>query len=115
MADMKTCAEIRVDNLRELVQKYGGNVGLALKIGKAEAQISQWLNSAKDSKTGRPRSMSDDMARLIEKKTDQPHGWMDHDHSDVGLEQFKQLPQEVRAWLMRQGDTANKQKNSGKK
>lgn len=112
---MKTCAEIRIDNLRKLVGDYGGNVRLAEKIGKAEAQISQWLNSAKDSKTGRPRSMSDDMARLVEQKCGKEHGWMDNDHSDVGLEQFRQLPPEVRTWLMRQRDAPTEQKNSGTK
>lgn len=109
---MKTCQEIRVDNLRTLVSEHGSIVRLAEKIGKAEAQISQWLNSAKDSKTGRPRSISDDMCRLVEQKCGKEHGWLDHDHSDVGLEQFRQLPPEVRAWLMRQGNPSHEQKSN---
>ncbi len=98
---MKTSPEIRVDNLRSLVTEYGGIVRLAEKIEKAEARISQWLNFAKNSKTGRPRRMSDDMARLIEEKCGKERGWMDHDHSDFGLEQFRKLDPAIRAALMR--------------
>lgn len=98
---MKTCSEIRVDNLRNLVSEHGSIVRLAEKIDKAEAQISQWLNSSKNSKTGKPRNMSDDMARLIEQKCGKERGWLDHDHSDPALELFMKMSAELRAQAIR--------------
>ncbi len=101
---MKTINEIHRDNLQELVNEAGGVQSLANKLNKSAAQVSQWLNGAKDSKTGKPRGISDDAARQIEIKMDKEHGWLDHDHSDKGLEQFRKLPPEVRSWLMHQSD-----------
>lgn len=44
------------------------------------SQLSQWVNASPNSATGRPRSVSDDSARLIEEKLNLPRGWMDADH-----------------------------------
>jgi hypothetical protein len=106
---MKTIDEIRRDNIAILVEEHGGVKSLAVKLEKSEAQVSQWLNGSKDSKTGKQRGMNSDTSRSIEGKAGKERGWMDHDHSDTGLEQFKHLPTEVRAWLMRQGNQTDEQ------
>ena len=106
---MKTCQESRRDNLKALADEYGSNAALAKVIGKADAQIYQWLSASPDAKTGRPRAIHDDTAREIEQKCGKEIGWMDNDHSDPGLEAFKKLPKEVRAWLMRQGGATDEQ------
>jgi hypothetical protein len=104
---MKTCMEIRSENLKELEKQVGGRKNLADKTGKSEIQISQWINQSKDSKTGKPRGMSDDIAREIEEKCGKERGWLDNDHSDPALELYRSLPPDVRAWLMRTSNSGN--------
>ncbi|MFG0677715.1 LexA family protein [Delftia sp. WSY_7] len=60
-----------------LIKEAGSQAALSEKIGKAPAQISQWLNASTNSKTGKPRVMSNAIAREIEQKTGKPTGWMD--------------------------------------
>ncbi|MDR5777598.1 MULTISPECIES: hypothetical protein [unclassified Caballeronia] len=76
---MKTCHEIRKDQLRVLAEEVGGVIELASIISRSETQVRQWLNASKDSRTGKPRGIADDMARYIEKATGKPVGWMDND------------------------------------
>jgi hypothetical protein len=77
---MKTVAEIRRENLRACANKLGGVNYLAQAVEKSYAQISQWINASKDSKTKKPRGLSDDSARYLEKKLGKPRGWLDADH-----------------------------------
>lgn len=60
-----------------LVEEAGSQAALAEKIGKAPAQISQWVRALPDSKTGKPRSMSKEAAREVEARVGRPSGWMD--------------------------------------
>lgn len=67
----------RRENLAILIKEAGSQSNLSDAIGKAPAQISQWLNASTNSKTGKPRVMSNAIAREIEEKTGKPTGWMD--------------------------------------
>lgn len=60
-----------------LISEAGSQAVLSEKIEKAPAQISQWLNASINSKTGKPRAMSNAIARELEKKMGKPTGWMD--------------------------------------
>ena len=82
---MKTAKENRRANVKKLVEQYDGQAKFAKKIGKDPAQISQWATAAK-SHRGKPRGMSDDMARYIEKTCGLDRGWMDIDQSVPGSE-----------------------------
>ncbi len=74
---MKTIEETYRERLKMLVEKYKTQAGLARAIEKSPAQISQWINAAPDSKTGKPRSLDSETARIIEEKTGMPRAWMD--------------------------------------
>ena len=76
-----TSAEIRRANLATLVGQAGSQRTLADATELAPAQISQWATAAPNSRTKKPRNISDESARLLEAKMSKPVGWMDHDHS----------------------------------
>ena len=78
---MATVEENRRINLRQLVKDAGGNVKLAEATGYSEAQISQWLNASKDSRTGKPRGMRPETCRRIEAAMRKEPGWMDTEHA----------------------------------
>lgn len=78
---MTTIDQIYRDNLRLLVKEIGTQEALAEAIDKAPAQLSQWINGSKDSKTGKPRALSRATARDIENKLGKPEGWMDQPHA----------------------------------
>lgn len=65
-----------------LVDEFGSQAALAKAIEKSPAQISQWINASKDSKTGKPRSMDRETARRIERALGKPDGWMDQPITD---------------------------------
>lgn len=77
---MKTIEDIRHENLLAIVSELGANKALADLIQKDPAQVSQWVNRSPNSKTGRPRNISSDTARLTETATGKPSGWMDAPH-----------------------------------
>lgn len=76
---MKTIDQIRRENLALLVRDHKTQSQLADKLDKSSSQLSQWLNQSKNSGTGKPRKMSDEAAREIERKCNKPLGWMDQD------------------------------------
>jgi hypothetical protein len=78
---MKTIDEIHRDNLRILIDKWNSVRALAEALEMGEAQLSQWANGSKDSKTGKPRGIRPESLRLIETKLKLERGWLDHDHS----------------------------------
>lgn len=80
---MKTIEEIRRQNLKLLIVKYGGNASMSEKIGKSAAQVSQWSNASRDSLSGRPRSISSDACREIEGVLGLEVGWLDNDHESA--------------------------------
>lgn len=80
---MRTIDEIRRDNLETLIAEQGGVGLLANRIGhKNNTQISQWRNASVDQKTGKPRVVSNESARLLELTCNRPLGWMDNQHDD---------------------------------
>lgn len=60
--------DVRVANLRFLIEYGGGQIQLSKRIDKGPAKISQWLNRAPDSRTGKPRTTHSTTARFIESK-----------------------------------------------
>jgi SOS-response transcriptional repressor LexA len=87
---MKLVDEIRRENLAVLVTEAGGVTGLANKLGKDPAQVSQWLNASINSGTGKPRGIRSSTCRAIEEKCGKSVGWMEVDHSapDSGARDF---------------------------
>lgn len=82
-----TVEQIRRENLVVLLEgetERGVWAELADKLGKSPAQVSQWANASKDSKSGKPRSISTRTAREIERKLGKPEGWMDRPHKAGG-------------------------------
>ena len=74
---MKTIDEIRRSKLDMLIKEHRSLREFSEHVDKSPAQVSQLKNGAKDSKTGKPRGMSNEMARYLEEKTGKPRGWMD--------------------------------------
>lgn len=82
---MKPIEKVRRENLLRLASENGGPAALARALGdKSASQISQWLNASRDSKTGKPRSISNASAREIERLLGKPNAWLDTPH-DVAL------------------------------
>lgn len=77
---MPTSDEIRRTNLLRLVEEHGTQTALADVLDVSTAQLNQWINGAKDSKTGKRRGISDDKAREIERAVGKPRGWLDNVH-----------------------------------
>lgn len=74
---MQPVEATRRQKLSILIKEAGSQANLSEIIGKAPAQISQWLNASINSKTGKPRVMSNATARELEILTKKPQGWMD--------------------------------------
>ncbi|WP_422096865.1 hypothetical protein [Variovorax sp.] len=74
---METIDAIHRHRLALLIKEAGSQAKLATQTGKSAAQISQWLNASKDSKTGKPRAMDRNTAREFERACGKPSGWMD--------------------------------------
>ena len=83
---MKSIEEIYQDNVKLLVEEYGGVQALADVLKKSHSQVSQWKNASKDSKTQKPRTISKEMAKYIEDACNKPPGWMNTDHSSHHIE-----------------------------
>lgn len=92
---MQRIEEIYRARLLLLVQMKGKGRQriLAELIDKSPAQLSQWINASKDSKTGQPRSMDKKTAREVEKKLGLPQGWMDQPVTETESEA---LPADLR-------------------
>ncbi len=84
-AIMKTCDEIRRDNLKLLIKAAGSEFLLAEKYGCTEANIKTMARAYKDSKSGTPKGIGTAAARKLEKVMDQEIGWLDHDHSQESV------------------------------
>lgn len=82
---MKTCEEIRRENLERLRDEYGGQIGLnkALDRLPKDQTISQIINKSPDSKSGTPRSLGHAQARFIETKLGLKHASLDQDKDSV--------------------------------
>jgi hypothetical protein len=80
---MRKIEDVRRDNLARLREELGSVNALVERTGKAQSQISQWLNASAKSGSGKPRNISSDSCREIERACDKPDGWMDVEHTGV--------------------------------
>lgn len=79
---MKTCSEIRLENLERLIDEFGTIEKICENAGVSSGYLSQIRTKAPDSKTKRARVMGDDTARRLEEGNGKERGWMDHDHGE---------------------------------
>lgn len=115
MFPMKTIAETRRIRLDMLVKRHGDSLAKlneVLGLDRTDATLSQIRTQAKHSKTGKPRSMGDDLARRIENTLLLERGWMDtpptlseqyghHDTKAMVMEVMDKLPHEHHATVLR--------------
>jgi hypothetical protein len=78
---MKTVEEVRRMRLAELKSEFGSFAAINARIDRlsTDSTLSQIANSSLGSKTGKPKVMGSDQARLLEEKLEKPRGWMDTD------------------------------------
>ena len=91
---MKTIADVRRENLLELLKSYPSIADFNVAIGRDRYSptITQIKNKS-GKNTGRPRRMGKLLAREIEAKLALPDGWMDEDHSaEVAYLEGEALP-----------------------
>lgn len=83
---MKTVEEVRRQRLAMLREEMGTLVALNDRIGldKRDSTLSQILNSAKNSRTGKGKEMGSPMARKLEAACGKEMGWMDTDPALLG-------------------------------
>lgn len=77
---MQTVSDTRLARLSILVKRHGDSLAQlneAIGLERTDATLSQIRTRAPHSKTGKPRSMGDDLARKIEEKLSLGLGWMD--------------------------------------
>lgn len=92
--------EIYRARLALLIEEAGSQAALSVRIQKSPAQISQWLNGSLDSKTGKRRVMSRQIARRIELDFPKPEGWMDQPIEDVNDWPYEHFsPEQYRKFL----------------
>lgn len=79
---MRTIADVRRDNLIEVLKKYKSIADFNVAIGRDRYSptITQIKNES-GKNTGRPRRMGTTLAREIEARLALPDGWMDEEHS----------------------------------
>lgn len=97
---MRKIEQIRNENLKLLIKESGGVNAFALKIGRSQAQVSQWANNSVNSETGKPRNISSRSCRLIEQLFNLPEGWFDiasHSNVDPAPEAHGKVP--VISWV----------------
>jgi phage repressor protein C with HTH and peptisase S24 domain len=80
---MKTNDEIRRRNLLIAIDRCQTAAKLAEAVGTSAAYLSQIKNQTPESKTGKPKTMGDDLARRIEDALGEAQGWMDTDHEQL--------------------------------
>lgn len=78
---MSTTADIRRQNLINLIDEFGTQEAVAARAATSQVYISQLRTSAPDSKTGRPREIGPRLARKLERGCGKPDGWMDVAHT----------------------------------
>ncbi len=78
-------AQIRLDNLENLIMEAGSAVALARVAGTSESYLSQIRNQFTTPK-GTPRGIGDDLAGKLERAMGKPNGWMDALHENVIVE-----------------------------
>jgi hypothetical protein len=81
--NMKTIAEIRLENLELLIAELGTQERVAESGSTSSVYLSQIRNQSPDAKTGKLRQMGDEMARKLESGCRKERGWMDNQHQDA--------------------------------
>lgn len=79
---MATAKEIRRENLKVLVERFGSMKSLNERLGRKDNTLTQILNASIHSETGKKKQMGDRLARSIEQTLSLGDGWMDADHSE---------------------------------
>lgn len=82
---VKTCDELRLENLQALIKEAGGEDSLADRYGCTAPYIKQMARGYRDSKSGSPKGIGDAAARMLETVMGKERGWMDHDHKTQAL------------------------------
>jgi hypothetical protein len=79
IAFMQTIDVTRRERLAQLATRYPklADLNEALGFERTDATLSQIRTQAPHSKTGKPRTMGDDLARRIEERLGLERGWMD--------------------------------------
>lgn len=77
---MKTIYDVRRQNARNLAETVGGVSGLAIKIDRAQTQVSRLIGYKRTS--GRNQNIGDGVARHIEECFEKPVGWLDVQHEE---------------------------------
>jgi hypothetical protein len=79
IVDVQTIAETRRQRLQMLIEEFGSLADLNDRLDRprTDATLTQIKNQSPHHKTGKPRSMGDDIARDIETRLGKPEGWMD--------------------------------------
>jgi len=75
---MKSVFDIRRDNLRKLMEQWGGPTSLSLKLGHSNASYMAQLAGPKPT-----REVSEKTARDVERKLGLSSGWMDKPHKGL--------------------------------
>ncbi|WP_143148402.1 hypothetical protein [Nitrosospira sp. Nsp11] len=101
---MKTIEEIRYENFLILVEEAGNVARFAERMKKSYGQFSQLKNKSPESKTGKPKEIGSKQAREMELVFGREVGWMDHESLDQEAQAFKNLPPEVRAWILKNAE-----------
>lgn len=76
---VQTIDKTRRERLELLIEEFGSiaNLNVVMNMDRTDATFSQIRNQAVHSKTGKPRSMGDELARRIEEVLGKALGWMD--------------------------------------
>ena len=82
---VKTCDEIRQENLIALIKEARGEDALAARYDCTVPHIKQMARGYKDSKSGSPKGIGDQSARKLELCMQKERGWMDHEHQSTAL------------------------------
>lgn len=99
MGDMEQLLDaIRRENLRTVIDELGSAAKLARALGVSAAVVSQWVNASPDSKTKKPRGISHQSCRRIERAAAKPAGWMDEQHSPAGRAQEMIHARRIVSW-----------------
>jgi hypothetical protein len=85
MPAMKTVAEIRRENLQELIDQTGSIAELNERMGwdRTDPRLTRIRNANVRGDRGKPFQMGDAMAREIERAMGLEEGWMDNVHRRV--------------------------------
>lgn len=82
---MKTIAEIRRENLQELIDQVGSIADLNERMGwdRTDPRLTRIRNANVRGDRGKPFQMGDALAREIERRNGLEEGWMDNIHHRV--------------------------------